>query len=313
MVNYKCPRCGYEINIKTKYVNHLRRKKLCKPILSEDDMGLEYIKYNITEKITSQLNGSKLTHSDSKLTHSGSKLTHSGSKLTDIQLKKFECKFCNKYYSKNSNLNRHLKKCKEREKDENDKNEILNLVNLLNKQLEEQKKELEKRNNQIDELIKKSGVNIRTQNIQNNHNNINILAYNNTDISHLTDTDYIRCLKHSNFCIPHLIKTIHFDPSKPHNHNIYISNLKNNYVMVFDGDKWNIRDCDESIQCLIDDKETIIEQKLEEWLDNSKNYPDIMRKFTRYLEKKENDSVLNKIKSDIKLMLFNNRNVVSTK
>ena len=28
MVNYKCPRCGYEINIKTKYMNHLRRKKI---------------------------------------------------------------------------------------------------------------------------------------------------------------------------------------------------------------------------------------------------------------------------------------------
>ena len=27
MVNYKCPRCGYENNIKTKYVKHLRRKK----------------------------------------------------------------------------------------------------------------------------------------------------------------------------------------------------------------------------------------------------------------------------------------------
>ena len=47
-----------------------------------------------------------------------------------------------------------------------------------------------------------------------------------------------------------------------------------------------------TIQSLIDDKESIIEQKLEEWIENGKNYPDIMKKFNRYLEKKENDTVL---------------------
>ena len=51
MVNYKCPRCGYENNIKTKYINHLRRKKLCKNVLSNNNLQNEYIKYNISEKI----------------------------------------------------------------------------------------------------------------------------------------------------------------------------------------------------------------------------------------------------------------------
>ena len=38
-----------------------------------------------------------------------------------------------------------------------------------------------------------------------------------------------------------------------------------------------------------------------------------MKKFNRYLEKKENDTVLNKIKDEIKLMLFNNRDLISIK
>ena len=80
--------------------------------------------------------------------------------------------------------------------------------------------------------------------------------------------------------------------------------------MVYDGNKWNIKDRDESIQNLIDDKEIIIEQKLEEWIENGDKYPTIMKKFTRYIDKKENDTVLNKIKSEIKLMLFNNRDII---
>ena len=38
MVNYTCPRCGFNTNHKTKYVSHLRRKFICKNIIS-DDMG----------------------------------------------------------------------------------------------------------------------------------------------------------------------------------------------------------------------------------------------------------------------------------
>ena len=188
--------------------------------------------------------------------------------------------------------------------------ELVNLLNEKNEKISKYDLELDKKNKQIDELIKKAGINIGTQNIQ---QNIKILAYDNTDLSHLKNKDYLKCLRRSNFCIPHLIEKIHFNPEKPENHNIYISNLKNNYVMIYNGEKWMINDRDESIQNLIDDKESIIEQKLEEWIENGKNYPDIMKKFNRYLEKKENDKVLDKIKNEIKLMLFNNRDIISKK
>ena len=236
-----------------------------------------------------------------------------------IELK---CKYCEKTFSKNSNLARHLKFCKEKKKDDDEKANLLNLVEMLNQQLKEQKvkndeqkeqfqielnkrdEQLIKRDHQIDELIKKTGI---TQNIQ---NNIKILAYKNTDISHLTDQDYLQCLNRSNMCIPNLIKRIHFDPKKPENHNIYISNIKNKYVMIYDGIKWNLHNRDETIEGLIDENQFVLEQKLEEWLENGKEYPEIMKKFNRYLEKKEKDNVINKIKEEIKLILFNNRNAI---
>ena len=215
--------------------------------------------------------------------------------------KKYNCKFCKKSFLSNCNLLKHLKNCKDKQTDDEQKKYLLDLVNKLNDQLK-------KKDKQIDELIKKSGVNIGTQN--NINQNIQILAHSNTDLSHLTDNDYLKCLRHSNFCIPHLIEKIHFNPKKPENHNIYISNLKNNYVMIYNGNKWLLNDREESIQNLIDEKESIIEQKLEEWIENGEQYPDIMKKFNRYLEKKENDIVINKIKDEIKLMLFNNRDLI---
>ena len=111
-------------------------------------------------------------------------------------------------------------------------------------------------------------------------------------------------------CIPHLIKKIHFNPEKPENHNIYISNLKNNYIMTYDGEKWNLHNRDNIINDIIDNNEIILEQKLEDWIENGNMFPEIMTKFNRYLEKKEKDEVINKIKDEIKLILYNNRKVI---
>ena len=44
---YECPRCGFTNNIKTKYMNHLKRKKLCEPILSKTNLQKEYVKYEV--------------------------------------------------------------------------------------------------------------------------------------------------------------------------------------------------------------------------------------------------------------------------
>ena len=176
---------------------------------------------------------------------------------------------------------------------------------------EKRDKQIDEQNKQITELIKKAGI--QNSNITNNiQNNIKILAYKNTDISHLTDKDYLYCLNRSNMVIPNLIKKIHFNPKKPENHNIYISNIKNKYIMTYDGEKWNVSNQNETIDDMIDSNEIVIEQKLEEWLENGKEYPDIMKKFNRYLEKKETDQVKNAIKEEIKLMLFNNRKMIVT-
>jgi len=233
----------------------------------------------------------------------------------------FKCQFCEKKLAYKQSYYRHLKICKEKKKEEEVKQSMTELVKLLNKKLDEKdkeldkqnkkfEKELDKRDKQIFELIKKAGIN-NSNNTINVQNNIKLLSYSDTDRSHLTDKDILKCLKHSNFCIPHLIEKVHFDANKPENHNIYISNLKNKYVMMYDGDKWKCADRDEQITNLIDDNEGIIEYRLEEWIENGNKYPEMMRKFNRYIEKKDNNKVINKIKDEIKLLLYNNRSVVN--
>ena len=253
MVFYNCPRCNYSTEHKTKYVNHLKKKKICEPILSKTNLQKEYIKYRIEDKI--KVNPKEST-SESKI----GLLNPNESKRIHF------CKYCEKNYSTSSNLSKHLKKCNDKIKTDEANFHMQELVKVLNEQKEKLNKydlELEEKNKQINELIKKSGINNSTitQNIQ---NNIKLLAYDKTDISDLTDKDFMKCFNHNNMCVPHLVKRIHFNPKKPENHNVFISNLKSGYIMLYDGKKWNTYNRDEVVDDIFDDKHDILEQKIEE-------------------------------------------------
>ena len=351
MVNYQCYRCGYTTTDKSKIRSHVTRKNPCKVkflnLNLDDCIESIFNGVNIDEYLES-LGGSvnpgkntqnntqnvKKTSKNVKEMSKNVKETSKNVKETSKNVKEMSknvkemskniCEYCNKEFNTRQSKWYHLKTCKERKKDEEVKNSMTELVGILNEQLGDYRKELDRRDKQIDkqnkqideqnkqiqELIKKAGIS-NSNNTINIQNNIKLLGYNNTDRSHLTDSDILKCLQHSNFCIPHLIEKIHFDVNKPENHNVYISNLKNKYVMMYDGNKWECKDRDEQINNLIDDNEGIIEYKLEEWIENGGKYPEMMRKFNRYIEKKDNDKVINKIKDEIKLLLYNNRNIVN--
>ena len=319
MTVYQCYRCGYESHIKTIIVRHINRKNICKPKINNikfEDCK-EYILSGMSYKeYCKEIMSSKLPqnfHKNNTICHKNNTICH---KNNTICHKKptFWCNFCEREFSRKDSLVRHLKTCKEKKKDDTVKESMEELVKLLNDKEKQLKEELDKRDKQIEELIKKAGLsttNNNTNNITNNiQNNIKLLNYKETDTSHLTENDYVKCLEHYNFCVPHLIRKIHFNPKKPENHNIYISNLKNSYVMIYINNKWKVKNRDETILRMIDDKQVILEKKIQEWVESGIQYPKVMAKFSRYIEKREENDVINAIKEDIKLMLYNNRNMI---
>ena len=321
MVNYKCLRCGYETELKTGLKRHLRRKFVCKPTLKNISTEFVYehyfgCTYSDTENYYKQLSQNK-----PKVNQSKPKISRNKPKKKTEEKQTFECEYCGKLFAHKQSLSRHVKKRCKKNVELNEYNDLKELVNLLNKQLKQQEKEFKnelkqqkkEHNKQIEMLIKKTGINIGTlQNIKNyTQNNIKILAYNNTDISHLTDKDYVKILKRGTNCIPKLLEAIHFNPKKPENHNIYIPNIKNNYVMMWDGSNWNLHNRNVVLDEMYEDKSNILIDKIEEWIEiGYKLNPIIMKKFQRFLDKKEKDEVKNAIKEEIKLILYNNRKVI---
>jgi hypothetical protein len=211
---------------------------------------------------------------------------------------------------------RHIKYTCTKNKDE----DLKELVRLMNIQMEQQKNELlnqstkiETQSNKIDtqaKLIEKLMGKLEVGNTFNTAivNNIQLLGYRQTDVSHLTDQDYRSCIKRVNHCVKNMIEKVHFNPSKPENMNIYISNIKEKYIMVYDGANWNLANRKDELDRLYEEKEMM----LEEWLDSNPD-EELKKKFMRYLENKDNDECLNRIKEEIKLMLYNKQNMLALK
>jgi hypothetical protein len=287
MVNYKCSICNRKFNHKGDYKRHINRKNKCKEKSSQNIQKLN--NKNIVPKKEQS--------------------------FQTRNVERFICIYCNRSYSRRPNLNKHLKTCNSKKQNELKEKMFELLLKKMEKQEESYGKQIKILQNKIDNLSTGTINNYTTNNnIQQNNNIINVLAYNKTDISHLKDKDYKKVLRRGNFCVPNLVDAIHFNPNKPENHNIYIPNMKTGYIMCWNGDSWDIRNREDVIDDIYDDKSNLLIDKVDEWEDiGYKLDPIIMTKFKRFIKKMDDDIVKNKVKEEIRFLLYNKRNKINNK
>lgn len=286
---YYCNCCDYDAKVKSSYTKHINTAKHKKK-LAEFSQNLADV-------------GNKL--------HEATKPSDNSLCLKSLKNKKHECKYCDKVFKHQSSLSKHIKYSCKHNKDE----DLKELARLLNETIKDKDKELRKMQKQIDKLTNKlqiQNINNITQynltNVNNAVNNVYLLNYNKTDYSHLTERDYIRCINDCNHCIKTLIEKVHFNSEKPENMNIYISSIKGNYVMVYKDDSWQIQNKKDQV----DDLYNYNEDVLENWYDEYKEkYPHIIQSFQRYLKNKDESDIINSVKEEILLMLYNKRKSVN--
>ena len=218
-----------------------------------------------------------------------------------VQLE-FKCEYCNKAFTMKNSMIRHMnERCKE-----NKDKDLTKLVKLLNKERKEDKEQILNLQKQIDKLSGKLEININTTNIQNNF----ILSYDKTDTSHLTDKDFESAINKVNNSIKYLIEKIHFNPEKPENMNIYIPNLKNKYLMLFENGEWHTKIRKDEIDLLKTQKEDLIN----EWYEKNKvQDPKLKSNFQRYIENTDETNDKNSIEyinEQLELLLYNKKHLI---
>jgi hypothetical protein len=304
--NYECIDC-HKIFIKQAHLNrHINNKKSC----------------NIPKKIIKNID-TKIKKYDN---------------LSLEQEANNKCYYCNILFTRRDNLKRHIEyKCESKriliEKKEelekislNDKsvtilnNELLELKNqikILNNKLNKSKSQ--KKNNDSYTDSDKS-ININYDNskniniiVNNNNNNCQINPFGKEDLSHLTNKDYSNYISNLLSGLLNYIEDIHFSDKMPSNRNICIPKLDSNYCVIFEKNKWNVKDKNEIFKNLIKKKILSLNKKCDE-LENNKiideNIIDKYNNFTGAYYNDENGEREN-IKNEVEMMVFNNRDKIN--
>ena len=230
------------------------------------------------------------------------------------------CVECNKIFSSYQVLKAHEKNCKNMPKHNLINMEALQNINndLVIKNTEKDKhiimmeKQFKDLQKQIDELKQKQNQNPtiivdNSKNIIQNINNFNICPFGKETYDHLSTDDFKRIINRGFKSVPFFVEQVHFNVNKPENHNIYISNIMNNYMLVYDGFKWNLAEKSTTLDTLLDNKCAILSDKYDELIDKL-NEP-TKKKFQRFLDEIDDDETKTQIKNDLKMLLYNNKHI----
>ena len=293
MVEYKCLRCGYITTKRCNFKDHISRKNICMPIL--EDISIEYIKKYYNIKTCSEL--LPIAPSDAP-NCSELLLTNKSNSI---------CDYCQKTFSRNSNLTKHLKICKK-------KSNILSLkqdeeIINIKKELEELKESINITNNTNNTTNNTNNNNNNTNNINNNTQNIIINNYGEENIKYLHSKYFKHLLSNVSDAIPKLIKYIHFNEEHPENHNIKYTNKDEPYFEIMKNNKWILVPKDTEILNIIYKNNCLLLE----------NYYKLLRKESNFtnIEKQQIENFINKYKmkdttliNDLieisKIVLYNN-------
>ena len=325
MVEYTCFRCEYTTKHRNSFKNHLNRKNVCKPVL--DTIDVEEIKkfygFEILEdllqnapncsKITPKYSKNAPNHSKSiapkcsNLLQNCSKIAPNCSILLQNNESKAVCEYCQRAYTRNSNLTKHLKTCKKKKMAES-------LVVIQNEEITKMKQEIEMLKKCKSVVTNNNTNNNTTTNSNNNNtnmiNNIHINNYGDENLKHLRSKDFANLLSGIYSAVPKLIEKIHFDPEHPENQNIKFTNKKFPYLKVMKDDKWQLVNKKHELLDLIDSKYFMLKERYYSILEKKKyKLTDLQRtKIDEFMDKYnyEDKRMMIDLIERTELMLLNN-------
>ena len=303
MPNYTCSTCGKIFNDKFNYTTHLKRKFPCKP--------------------KSNINQNESLRNQNEIQNT----------------KEYKCGYCGKIFSTNSNWNRHIKEyCKVKKQQDNEKkviyNNLLEKFDELNSTVNKLKKKselLEKKNKELEIELKKvqkiSNVDNVTNIIENQNNienqniiNVNLIAYGREDLSKIDSSYILEALQRGSASVPVLTERIHFNVKYPEFQNVYIPNMSHQYCMVYNGTEWLLKDKNNVIDYIYSQSYYHLDNNFEEFYEKLPiNKQKSFKEFIKIHEKAEDNNdpealkIILGIKNDLKLLLYNKRNIILDK
>lgn len=192
---------------------------------------------------------------------------------------------------------------------------MLKEMEIMKQTISDLKMEKTKNNTEITNIMNQN-TNILNQNTnimnQNNiNNNVVILSkFGNEDLSKLTDNELYQILKGGLNVASKLVEKLHFNKNLPENHNILFKNLNNKYGEIYNGDDWISQQKNDIINDLFDNNKFLIDSIDKNSLPYKNLNENIKKRINEVLEADNDSEIAKNIKEDLRLLVYNNKNIV---
>ena len=281
---YKCPVCCKQFTKKFNFERHMQRKISCKPklLINENTKTENEIVLNVANM---------LSNVAEPLSNVANMLPNNNNK--------YECLICHKLYKERTAFYRHKKKHPNYEEEikKNDANNKKNEDIILLKQKIEtiemnqnmlMTKKKSSKNNTINNVIINGPINngpinnglinnnavVNNNAIVNNNefvNNIKFVNFGNEDIDRYTYPEIRDLLFREEKPVLKLIEMKHFNKKIPEQQNIQLTNLRSQYIDVYDNDRWMKKFVTETLKKLFDNTAIELNEMTEIVQPNYKN------------------------------------------
>jgi len=273
MSEHMCDRCGRMFSQKYNYMRHLNRKIKCeKKECERNDYGVHCDKTLNNDKLIECLKNKCILKQDD----------NKDMKILLESLLKIE--------EENMQL----------------KNEMMEMKVSNNT---EKKHNTKNSRNHNTNTHSKNKTTTNSNNNNNTNNIIQVVAYGKEDINGLTDAEYKDILKRGFRSVQELLKKLHFNKNHPENHNIYISNLRDDLVKQYNGEKWESKNRPDALQEIYDDKLHILDDKFDDLIEELDDTT--KRRYQKFSDKQGDDEkIIKRIKTDLKGILYEYKDTI---
>ena len=307
---YTCVKCKKPYNKKSNYLAHINRKRPC-----ENDI-------NFSSSIISSIknyNGKNTVKSGFLSVKTGENTVFNNINK-NITLEDKTCNYCNKIFKRKDYLTEHINKnrCKLKKLLDVENNNKDKLIELLLQEKEENKKQNEMLRKEIEDLKiviiesqnKRSNIMNHSNIASNNRTTNNItVKFGNEDINLLSKEEKLQICKYGLNAANCLIEKLHFNPKLPQYHNVYISDKKFNHALVYNGNEFRINNVDKTLEILLNKSSMHLEDFIETLELDDKTIIKL-EKLIDIIQSSTDEEFIKKKKHEIKMLLYNNKNVV---
>ena len=302
MPYYNCIKCNYNTKLRTDYTRHLITKKHKRTLINIDDK-LKTQENDLIDLVKLTQNDPLLTQNDPLLTQNDLLLR---SKTIKLEKNDYVCKYCNKTFTCNSHLTRHMKKnCKvknEREFKEHsdDKTKIAKLENQISKLIDKVG------NKTYHTHIGNTTKTENTLNMDNCVSNTNLNIFGKENLEMVTDEIKKELIKGPFKMMPKLLEIIYFNKEYPENHTMKLVNKNKEIMKVHKKEGWKLVDKTDTIDYIIEDKNYEVDNYYDNNTDEFSQFVKRTYKNFRRLFDNRDKELWKQIQRDVDLLLWNN-------